>query len=232
MLRRHFLAAPAALALPSVARGANQSLLRFVPHADLAVLDLLWSNALVTRNHALLVFDTLFGVDDNFNARPQMLEGAVVDDDGRRWTLRLREGLTFHDDTPVLARDCVASLRRWGRRDPFGQSLFAVTDELSAADDRTIVFRLRKPFPMLPEALGKTTALLAPMMPARIAEADPGRPVPEIVGSGPFRFRADERMAGARVGTNASPPTAPTRPARRRARPGRSRPSSTGSSGR
>ena len=198
--RRSFLATAAmALATPSLVGAAQQRVLRFVPHADLAVLDPLWSNALVTRNHALLVFDTLFGQDDAMVARPQMLEGASVSDDGRGWTLRLREGLRFHDNEPVLARDCVASLRRWGRRDPFGQSLFAVTDELVAADDRTIVFRLGRPFPMLPDALGKTTAFLAPMMPARIADTDPGKPITEMVGSGPYRFVTGERMAGDRV---------------------------------
>ena len=75
----------------------------------------------------------------------------------------------FHDGTPVLARDCVASIRRWARRDAFGQTLMAVTDELSAADDRTIVFRLRQPFPLLPEALGKIGINMLPIMPERLA---------------------------------------------------------------
>lgn len=82
--RRSFLATAAmALATPSLVGATERRVLRFVPHADLAVLDPLWSNALVTRNHALLVFDTLFGQDDAMVARPQMLEGAGVSDDGR-----------------------------------------------------------------------------------------------------------------------------------------------------
>jgi peptide/nickel transport system substrate-binding protein len=193
------LAATSLLAAPRLAAAQGSRMLRFVPHTDLAVLDPLWTNALITRNHALLVFDTLFGQDNAYRAQPQMLEGYTTGDDGRRWTLTLRPDLRFHDGEPVLARDCVASLRRWGGRDAFGQSLFAVTDELSAPDDRTIVFRLKKPFPMLPDALAKTSSLIAPMMPARIAELDPGKPLTEMVGSGPFRFKADERLAGDRV---------------------------------
>jgi peptide/nickel transport system substrate-binding protein len=199
MRRRQVLAASALLCAPALARAAGPRVLRFVPHTELAVLDPLWTNALITRNHALLVFDTLFGQDSAFSIRPQMVEAAGVEEDGRRWSLRLREGLRFHDGTPVLARDCVASLLRWSKRDPFGQALFGVTDALAAADDRTIVFRLSRPFPMLPDALGKTTALLAPIMPARIAESDPGKPITEMVGSGPYRYRADERLAGDRV---------------------------------
>ena len=71
----------------------------------------------------------------------------------RLWTMRLREGLRFHDGTPVLARDAVASIRRFAARDGFGQALMAVTGELSAPDDRTVRFRLTKPFPHLPAAL-------------------------------------------------------------------------------
>jgi peptide/nickel transport system substrate-binding protein len=93
------------------------------------------------------VFDTLYGVDENLVASPQMVEGHVVAEDGKRWTLTLRDGLVFHDGERVLARDCVASINRWGARDAFGQQLLAATDELSAPDDRTIVFRLKRPFP-------------------------------------------------------------------------------------
>ncbi|HEY4251129.1 MAG TPA: ABC transporter substrate-binding protein, partial [Roseomonas sp.] len=76
--------------------------------------------------------------------------------------------------------------------------LMAVTDELAAADDRVIRFRLSRPFPMLPIALGKTTTPMCAMMPERLARTDPFREVPEMVGSGPFRFLTDERVSGAR----------------------------------
>jgi peptide/nickel transport system substrate-binding protein len=203
MKRRHFLAAslglPATLAAPRIAAAAGARVLKFVPQSDLTVLDPIWTTAFVTRNHAFLVFDTLYGQDTGYAARPQMVAGHVIEDDGKRWTLTLRDGLTFHDGTPVLGRDCVASLRRWGKRDTFGQALFAVTDELAAPDDKTIVFRLRQPFPLLPLALGKPGANIPVIMPQRLAETDPFKQITEMVGSGPFRFKADERVAGARV---------------------------------
>jgi peptide/nickel transport system substrate-binding protein len=199
LMRGATAAATSALVTPRLAAAQGSRVLRFVPHTELVVLDPLWSNPLVTRNHAFLIFDTLFGQDDAFRAQPQMVESYGVETDGLRWTLRLREGLRFHDGERVLARDAVASIRRWGRRDPFGQALIAATDELSAPDDRTIVFRLKKPFPLLPDALGKTSALIAPIMPARLADGDPNRAVPEMVGSGPYRFKADERLAGDRA---------------------------------
>lgn len=200
MQRRQLLTLTAAsLAAPRIAAAQGQRVLRFVPHADLAVVDPAWSTAYVTRNHAYLVFDTLYGQDMGFTARPQMVAGESVEADGLRWTLALREGLRFHDGAPVLARDCVASLRRWGGRDDLGRTLFSVVDELSAPDDRRIAFRLKRPFPLLPFVLGKTSGLVCAMMPARIAEGDPDKPITEIVGSGPYRFRAGERVAGDRV---------------------------------
>ncbi|WP_159992566.1 ABC transporter substrate-binding protein [Roseomonas sp. 18066] len=204
MKRRSLLVAGAAalaapLSGPALAQAPSQRVLKFIPQADLASLDPIWTTAYVTRNHGYMVFDTLFGMDANLRPVPQMAEGAVSDAEGKVWTIRLRDGLTFHDGSPVLAKDCVASLQRWGKRDAFGAALFAATDELAAVDDRTLRFRLKTPFPLLPYALGKAPSLMPAIMPERLALTDPFTQVTEMVGSGPFRFKADERVPGARV---------------------------------
>ena len=200
MKRRELLAGAAAmLAAPGVARSQNNRVLRFIPQTDLSVLDPVMTTVYATRDHAYMVFDTLYGTDSQYRTSPQMVEGHKVENDGKLWTLTLRDGLKWHDGGPVLARDCVASIRRWGKRDPFGQALLAATDELAAADDKTIRFRLNRPFPLLPEALGKLPTLVPVMMPERLASTDAFTAVSEMVGSGPFRFRADERISGARV---------------------------------
>ncbi|TPG59856.1 ABC transporter substrate-binding protein [Roseomonas nepalensis] len=187
------------LAAPRLAAGAGARVLRFVPHADLGVTDPVWSGAYVTRNHALMVYDTLYGMDADYRVQPQMAQGHEVSADGLRWTIRLREGLRFHDGEPVLARDAAASLRRWGARDGFGGALLAAAEEIGALDDRDIGIRLRRPFPLLTYALGKPGSPVCAIMPERLARADPHRPVTEVVGSGPFRFLPAERLAGARV---------------------------------
>ena len=165
MKRRTFIAGTtAALASPAIAQTGNTKLLRFIPQADLTVLDPMWTTAYVTRNHGFMVYDTLFGQDSQYRPSPQMLAGFNTDDDGKTWTLSLRSGLKFHDNEPVRARDCVASLQRWGKRDAFGGALMDATDELSAKDDRTLVFRLKRPFALLPAALAKTPGYLPVMM--------------------------------------------------------------------
>ena len=203
MKRRSLLAlagaAAGSLAAPGIVGAQASRPLRFTPFADLAVLDPVWTTARPTRNHALLVFDTLYGLDDTFTPQPQMVEGHAVEQDGKVWTLTLREGLRFHDGTPVLGRDVVPSVRRFGARDGFGQALLAATDEIEATGDRTIRFRLKRPFPYLPLALAGSTATTPVIMPERLANTDPFQRVNEMVGSGPYRFLADERLAGAHV---------------------------------
>lgn len=191
-------AALATLAAPPKLRAAAQTTLRFIPQIDLVYLDPVYTTPYVTRNHGYLVFDTLYGMDNKFQIQPQMVEGHRVENDGRQWDLTLRPGLLWHDGEKVLARDCVASIQRWAKRDPFGATLMAATDELSAPDDRTIRFRLKHPFPLLPAALGKTPSLMCAMMPERLAKTDAFQQIPEVIGSGPFRFKADERIPGAR----------------------------------
>ncbi len=202
MLRRNLMqgagAIAAATALPRFAIGQPARVMRFIPQSDIGVLDPIFTTAYVTRNHGLLVWDTLYGVDHEFKPQPQMVEGHVVADDGKRWTLTLRPGLKWHDGTPVLARDCVASIQRWQKRDPIGQELAARTDELSAPDDRTIVFRLKRPFALLPDALGKIGSPAPFMMPERIAKTDAFQQISEYIGSGPYKFNNADSVRGSR----------------------------------
>jgi peptide/nickel transport system substrate-binding protein len=194
------LAANAAtLATPGIVRAERERTLKFVPPVPLAFLDPFWGGNFITRRHAYLVFDTLYGLDETLTAQPQMAEGQTVENDGTTWTIRLREGLRFHDGSPVLARDVVASIRRFAARDGFGQALMAVTGDLSAPDDRTLRFRLTKPFPHLPAALGGSSETMPCIMPERLAQSDPFTQVTEMVGSGPYRFLQAEFNAGVRA---------------------------------
>lgn len=200
MDRRSFLAGTAAcLALPAIVRAESSRVIKFVPDADVTIFDPVVSPSWQTRDHAYLVYDTLFGVDDNFQPHPQMVEGFVVENDGLLWKLTLREGLKFHNGEPVLARDAAASVRRWAVRDAFGQALAAAANEIVASGDRVIEIRLKRPFPLLPDALGKPMASMCPIMPERLASSDPFKAITDPIGSGPYKYVAAERIPGARI---------------------------------
>jgi peptide/nickel transport system substrate-binding protein len=188
----------ASLAVPSLARAQGANVLRFVPAADLTLVDPVFNTALVTRTHGMLVFDQLYGLDENFNPQPQMVEGHVIENDGRTWTITLREGLMFHDGTPVRAQDCIASINRWTQADVLGRNIRALTQEITALSDRVFQIRLSKPFPLLATALAKPSSF-CPVMPERLASQPPTTQVTEVVGSGPFRWVASERLAGSRA---------------------------------
>src|ERR1043166_7196141 len=164
---------------PRLSRADRAQTLVFVPTSDLAVLDPVVIFNRPTRNYAYLVFDTLYGIDTNWAAQPQMVAGHEVDSDGLVWVVSWRGGLPFPDTEPVLARDVVAGIRRFAPRISFANALMAATDELSAPDDRTVRFRLKRPFPHLPLALGKASVPVCAMMPERLDNTDPFRQVPE-----------------------------------------------------
>ncbi len=195
MKRRQLLAAAAALQLarPALAQGSgNPRILRFVPHADLANPDPVWSTTTVAAMHSMMVWDRLYELDEGFLPQKQMVGGEEVSDDGLTWTLTLREGLMHHDGERVRAADAVASIERTKRRAPLVETLMVNTDELTAVDDNRLRFRLKKKFSLLPYAL---TGVV--VMPERIAKTDAFTQINEYVGSGPFRFVREEWRAGA-----------------------------------
>ena len=199
MRRRSLMAGAGATALARPSLAGRSSTLRIIPQVALNSIDPVWSSSQIARNMGFMVFDLLYGRDEAMNARPQMIESDLMEEDARRWTLRLRQNLWWHDGEKVLARDCAASLRRWMKRNSAGGTLEGRLDAIETIDDRTFVLRLNKPYPHLRMLLSQF--IVPPvMMPERLAKTDPFRQIPEAIGSGPFRWLADEHVLGSHAG--------------------------------
>ena len=183
------------IAGPALAQGT----LRMVAHADLKILDPIWTTANITRNHGYMIYDTLFATDAEFKVQPQMAEKVEISADKLTYTITLRDGLEWHDGTPVTSADCIASIRRWGARDGFGQLLLRATAELKAIDAKTFALVLKEPLGLVLEALGKVGSSVPFMMPRRVAETDPNKQIDDYTGSGPFIFKKDEWKPGEKV---------------------------------
>lgn len=190
------LAATAGLSRPALSQTAAARTLRFIPHANLGAVDPVATSGYIVRNYGFMVYDTLFAVDTQFRVQPQMVESHETSADGRTWRFRLREGLRFHDNEPVRAVDAVASIKRWGARDTMGQTLMTVMDEMRATSDRDFEMRLKQPFPLMLDSLGKLSTQALFVVPERVGNSDPQVPSNDTIGSGPFRFRRDEWVPG------------------------------------
>lgn len=191
----------AVAAFPAMAQTLPpERILRIVPNADLQTLDPINTTAGVVQSHAHMIYDQLFGRDANQRPQPQMVGAWTVSDDALTWRFTLRDGLAFHDGAPVTATDVVASLRRWGARDPHGRQIMAITEALEPdADGKSFTWRLRRPYGLMLDALSKPAGNMPAIMPASVAATDPFKAITETVGSGPFIFVREEWVPGSRV---------------------------------
>ena len=196
------IAMPAVIGRRASAAEASNTV-KVVPEVDLKVLDPVWTTALITGTHALLVYDTLFAADRQQRVHPQMVDKYERDEDGLTWHFKLRDGLGWHDGTPVTARDCVASIRRWAVHSVSGKVMMERAERLDALDDNVFILKLKEPFGLVPETLGSRG--VAFMMRTKEAETDPFTQIKTAIGSGPFIFLPDEWQTGARVAYRRNP---------------------------
>ena len=230
MLRRSLLALAGALLLAAPASAQSGKTLRVVMHSDLKILDPIWTTAYIVRNHGYLIYDTLFALDGKLEPKPQMVESWTVSDDKLTWTFKLRDGLKWHDGTPVTSADVLPSIKRWTDKDALGGLLAKSTKEMKALDERTFQIVLKEPFGMMLKALAKSASVPLFVMPKRVAETPVAQQISDTTGSGPSSSRRTNGSPARRSSTSAIPTTsrAPSRP--RAWRAARS-PSSTASNG-
>lgn len=193
-----------ARAAPAVGRTV-----RAVMHADLRVFDPIWTTATITSYHGAMVYDTLFGQDEQGRPQPQMVGKWGTSDDKLTYTFTLRDGLKFSDGSPVTAADCVASIRRWQVRDGAGTHMFRRVKDTPVVDDKTFQIVLSERYGLVIEALSKISSSQCFVMRKKEAETDPNQQVRTIIGSGPFLYNADESRPGNRYVYDPSPSYVP-----------------------
>src|ERR1700732_643665 len=192
-----FLAALAALAASAVGSRAEVAL-RAVMHSDLKIVDPVWTTAYISRNHGYMIYDTLFAMDGQGGIKPQMVDKYDVSADKLLYTFTLRDGLSWHDGKPVTAEDCIASIKRWAARDSMGQKMMASVMDFEVVDPKTFKMKMKEPYGLVLQSLGKPSSNVPFMMPARVAATDPMQQIKleDVIGSGPFIFKAEEWKPG------------------------------------
>jgi len=206
-------AALAAVAAPGIvraqARPPKSRTVTAVLAGDLATYDPIWTTANITAYHGAMVYDTLFGIDDKLQPKPQMVSKYAASDDQLTWSFELRDGLKFSDGTAVTATDCAASIRRWAVRSGTGQLMLPRLKDITVKDDKTFVIALKEKFPLLLDGLASPSTPVMFVMRKKEAETDPMQKIDTILGSGPFVMNQAETKAGTQYVYDKSPTYVP-----------------------
>ncbi len=178
---------------------AQTSTLKLIPHANLTVLDPIWTTAYISRNHGYMIYDTLFGTTVAGKIQPQMVDKWTVSADKKTWVFTLRDGLEFHDGKPVTSEDVIASIKRWASRDTLGGNMLSFVEKMDATNDKTFTIAFKEPYGLVLEALGKPSSNVPFIMPKRMADTPGAEQIKEHIGSGPFKFVPADFKPGERV---------------------------------
>ncbi len=175
--------------------------IKAVMHSDVKILDPIWTTAYIQRNFGYMVWDTLFAMDEKFEVKPQMVDKYEVSADNLTWTFTLRDGLQWSNGTPVTSEDCIASIKRWAAKDSMGQKLLGSVAGFDVVDAKTFKMKMKEPYGLVLQSLGKPSSNVPFMMPKKTAETDPNTQikVEDVIGSGPFIFKADEWKPGEKI---------------------------------
>jgi peptide/nickel transport system substrate-binding protein len=195
------LMAAASVAVLGAIPAAAQTTIKAVMHSDVKILDPIWTTAYIQRNFGYMVWDTLFAMDEKFEVKPQMVDKYDVSADKLTWTFTLRDGLQWSNDTPVTSEDCIASIKRWAAKDSMGQKLLGSVAGFDVVDAKTFKMKMKEPYGLVLQSLGKPSSNVPFMMPKKTAETDPNTQikVEDVIGSGPFIFVANEWKPGEKV---------------------------------
>ena len=198
--RKHGVVAALALVAGSAGLPSAhaQTVIKYVPQADINVLDPVVNKSPVVTQYGYMVYDQLFAVDGNYQPKPQMVDTFDVSEDGKSYTFTLRNGLKFHDGQPVRAADATSSIVRWARGDPAGQKMMAAGMSLKAVDDKTFTMTFEKPFRQAIEIMAKPSWPLF-VYPERNNDKPNNTANNDAIGSGPFKFVHSEWKPGSKI---------------------------------
>ena len=166
--------------------------LRLAFNSDWGVLDPAVTSTTFGRNILQFLYDPLLRKNpETGEIVPGLAESFEASEDGTTLTLHLREGVTFHDGTPLNAEAVAFSFNRISDpalASPYAASIVGPVASIETPDELTVVITLNEPFAPYLDSL--TQAALAPVSPAAVEQygADFGL---NPVGTGPFRMASN-----------------------------------------
>ncbi len=174
-------------------------------------LDLHWTTAVITQQITWHVYESLFTYDKNYSPIPMLADSYTVADGGRRYTIKLRQGVKFHNGKAMTSADVVPSLKRWGKMATPGKAVFKLVEAVEARGPYEVVIHMKEPSAALLDGLARPNNAAA-IYPKEVIDAAGDAQVKEFIGTGPYRFvehKPDRHIKLARFKDYVARPEAP-----------------------
>ena len=142
------------------------------------------STAYSTMDFAAQIFEPLVTLNADYEPELVLADSIEVSDDGKTYTIKLREGITFHNGEPLTADDAVASMNRWKEKSILARGTLSDAT-FEKVDDLTLELKLAEAAPLTLSVIGNPMQF-AGIMPQEIIENAPAQGVTEYVGTGPY----------------------------------------------
>ncbi|MBV9832741.1 MAG: ABC transporter substrate-binding protein [Marmoricola sp.] len=130
------------------------------------------------------LYEPLLYWDDNYTVQPAVAESVTPSADAKTWTIKLRQGVTFHNGKTVTPEDVLFTLHRVAGKSPTsaGVALAPIIDfsGTKKVDANTVVIKLKTPYAVLQYLLAEYTFGIVPV------GYDPKNPI----GTGPFKYKS------------------------------------------
>src|SRR5262249_5451293 len=188
LTRRCLLTSPALLAAltwllaPPADAQRKGGTLRVAMIGEPPSLDPHMTTAVITREIGINWFETLFTSDAKYQPVPLLAESHEALDGAKRYVIRLRKGVRFHNGKELTAADVVASLKRWGADSTGGKATFKTVEAVEAKDAATVEIRLKEPAAGLPTILGALGSAAA-IYPKEVIDAAGDGPIKDYIGT-------------------------------------------------
>ncbi len=154
-----------------------------------ATLDVHMTSAFITQEIGYHILEGLYTIDADYNTVPMLAQDTTVSEDNTHYTIKLRQGVKFHNGKEMTSEDVEASLKRWVEKTSYGAILGKILDKIEVTDSYTVELYLTEPSVVV------TTLLAFPnqqggIYPKESIDAAEEKGIPEeyIIGTGPYKF--------------------------------------------
>jgi len=139
------------------------------------------------------VYESLLTFSPDLQPLPSLAKSWSVSSDQLAWTFQLQQGVKWHDGKPFTSADVVFSYQHILKNSSSLRPLLENTEEITAPDAHTVVFKLKQPYSPF---LYTFDISIAAILPKHLYEgtdfaSNPHNNAP--VGTGPFKFAKWER---------------------------------------